>query len=168
MKITKQIMVEQEIDAQISEITLLSKEEYILAKEVIRPIRDWWWLRSPGYYQRPAAYGAYYGTFGRYHVDTDCGCVRPALRIRNLKSSNLKVNDKLQIAGYVWTVVIETADEIIALCDSSIGRTAFRKNWEAYDANNFEKSDVKKYLYKWAEQKGIIMPRKTSKNYYVI
>ena len=155
MKITRKITIEYETDVQISEITLLSKEEYILAKEIICPIKGWWWLRSPGSNQYYAAYVNYGGSLSSSSVYYDYCCVRPALRIRNLKSSNLKIKDKFQIAGYIWTVVIETTDEIVALCDDSIGVTAFHNDWKADDANDFEKSDIKKYLYKWAEQKGI-------------
>lgn len=155
MKITKQITIEKEIDVQISEITLLSKEEYSFAEEVIRPIDGWWWLRSPGYSQDNAALVRYAGSLSSTYVGNDSGCVRPALRIRNPKSSNLKVGDKLQVAGYVWTIVLGTADKFVALCDDSIGTIAFRYDWKADDANDFEKSDVKRYLNEWAEQKGI-------------
>ncbi len=45
----------------------------------------WWWLRSPGNYQLPAAYVKYDGSLSINYVYDDSGCVRPALWI-NLES----------------------------------------------------------------------------------
>ena len=45
----------------------------------------WWWLRSPGYYQNYAAYVCTGGSLDYRTVNSDSGCVRPALWI-NLES----------------------------------------------------------------------------------
>ncbi len=45
----------------------------------------WWWLRSPGINQYSAAYVSYDGALSLDYVNSDSGCVRPALWI-NLES----------------------------------------------------------------------------------
>lgn len=36
-----------------------------------------------------------------------------------------------------------------ALCDNIIGKCVFREDWKAKEANEYEASDVKKYVDKW-------------------
>ena len=151
MKIQKHIMTTQEQDIQINEITLLSKEEYLDAKENIPAIHKRWWLRSPGYYQYYAVYVRGVGSLSRSYVDIGSACVRPALKILNDKSSNLNIGDKFNMAGYTWTVILEGT----ALCDTVVGNTCFRKDWKSDDANKYDASDIKKWLESWAEEKGL-------------
>ena len=152
MKIQKHITVLEEQDIKIKELTLLSKKEYLDAKESVPPTKGWWWwLRSPGRDQHYAAYVINFGSLYYYNVIDVSGCVRPALRISNLESSNLQIGDKFDLVGCVWTVISEG----IALCDNSGGKTCFREDWEAGDANNYDASDIKKWLANWAEEHGI-------------
>lgn len=55
------------------------------------------------------------------------------------------------LAGYTWTVI---SDKYI-LCDRIVEKTPFRQDWEAPDANVYEKSDIKRWLENWAQEKGI-------------
>ena len=93
--------------------------------------------------------GSGYGS-GDY-VHSDGICVRPALRILNLASYNLHAKDTIRLAGKRWTVI---SDDLI-LCDEIVGNCAFRDDYEAPDANDYEKSDVKKWLENWAAENGI-------------
>ena len=141
---------------EIGEITLLSVEEFEAAQENIPVIPEYWWLRSPGSSNYSAACvcsdGAVYGS-GLY-VCSDgsvSGRVRPALRISNLASYNLHAKDTIRLARKTWTVISED----LVLCDESVGNCAFRDDYQAPDANVYEKSDVKKWLENWAAENGI-------------
>ena len=150
-KIYKQIVTEEERKIEIDEITLLSVEEYETYQNAIPKITLWWWLRSPGTYDVGTATDV--GTDGCMYnisVTSDDG-VRPALRIKNPESSNLKIRDKFRLAGYMWTII----GDGLALCDDVFGNCAFRKNWKAQDANIYEKSDIKKWLENWANKNEI-------------
>lgn len=156
MKVNKQIITTQKIDINIDQITLLSIEEYERYEENIPPVEDWWWLRSPGYNSDYAAVVSYDGSVNHYgyFVLNDCGAVRPVVILRlNLESSNLQISDKLYFAGCTWTMIAPN----MALCDNSVGQTYFRKDWKASNANNYEKSHIKKYLKTWAHDNGIII-----------
>lgn len=149
MIVKKQTVKEEDINVTFYGITLLSKEEFIEHIDLISNIDGWWWLRSPGYDQDFAAFVYYDGSlYDFYSVRDDSGCVRPVL-IGNLKSSNLEHGDKFKLAGHTWTVL----NDELALCDESVGTTCFRKDWQASDANNYDTSDIKKWLYNWAEEK---------------
>ena len=141
------------INIEISEITLLSIEEYEAAQKNIPVIPEWWWLRSPGGYDARAAgvsIGGSVDDFGNY-VNFNYFCVRPALRISNLACFNLHAKDTIRLAGKNWTVISED----LILCDESVGNCSFRKDYQAPDANVYEKSDVKKWLENWAAENGI-------------
>ena len=155
MNVEKIITTTEPIELEITEIALLSKEEYEKAKENIPMLPCWWWLRSPGGRSINAAYVDIDGWVydHGYYVDIDDYAVRPALKTRNLESTNLQIGDKVQLAGYTWTVI---SDGII-LCDEAVGNTCFRKDWKAPDANVYEASDIKKWLENWAKEKGIVV-----------
>ncbi len=143
----------ENIDLKIDEITLLSKEEHIKLKDVIPICRGCWWLRSPGDLDFTAAF--VYCANGRVNeyginVDVEFG-VRPALQIRNLSSPNLKIGDKVSLFGRQWTVISDS----LVLCDAVIGKTCFRKDYSAPDANDYEHSDIKQWLENWAAAQGI-------------
>ncbi|MBR6252749.1 MAG: hypothetical protein IKR04_02805 [Clostridia bacterium] len=145
-------IIKQEIDLDIAKITLLSEEEYEAAKNII-PVRDdRWWLRSPIEFFEPIAtyLVSKVGKLDSSYVPDIYG-VRPALKIRNLKSSGLIIEDKIELAWHAWTVI---SDEL-ALCDDIVGHTFFREDMKAEDANNYEKSDIKKWLENWAAENGI-------------
>lgn len=140
MKIVKITTVEQDCD--FSGLTLLSKEEYVKRKDRIKPIESWWWLSSPGgiSFRAASAYGGGNVNISGGTVNYSNNAVRPALRIRNLKS--LIVGDEFVFNDKRWTVISEK----YALCDEEFCRMAFRKDWRANDANDYEQSDIKRYL----------------------
>ena len=58
-----------------------------------------------------------------------------------------------ELAGHTWTVI---ADDLV-LCDDIVGYACFRKDHNAKDANDYEASDVKKWLENWAVENGIVI-----------
>jgi len=153
MKAYKQIITTEPIDIQISEVTLLSEEEYEYAKDIIPSINEWWWLRSPGYTQLTAASVHYGGSLSSSHVSSDRGCVRPALRFCNLEASNLRIEDKFELAGYKWTIISPE----LAICDDVVGQSWFQKDWRVEDANIYENSDIKRWLSNWVKERGLTL-----------
>ena len=146
MKIRRKVIQETEIE--ILDVILLSIEEYMENKDLIPLIDDWWWLRSPGDYQNFAAYINNDGDVNDCGSNVNRGgnAVRPALKIGNPESLN--PGEKFQCAGYLWTMLRGN----LALCDSSIGETAFSNK----DSNDYETSAVKRYVEKWAMQEEIL------------
>ena len=134
---------------KVSGITLLTKEEAKALPEELRVLGTGWWLRSPGNSQYYAAGVNYYGALYNYLVHFSPEGVRPAL---NLESSDLKIGDKIEMAGYKWTAISESK----VLCDTIVNRICFRENVNTPDANDYEKSDIKKWLEKWAKDKGVM------------
>ena len=136
---------------EITGATLLSKEEYEASKDNIPPFDNWWWLRSPSiydkYYNQAVCVDGDYGNLidsGENVALGEIG-VRPALCISNLSSSNLQIGDKFEFGDRNFTIISDK----YALCDESIGECVFRMDWTAEDANDYEASDVKKYIDDW-------------------
>ena len=145
MKIRRQIMQETEIE--ILGVTLLSIEEYMENKDLIPNIDVWWWLRLPGFYQYDAALVLEDGDVHDYGFDVhDLIAVRPAQKIGNPESLN--PGSKFECAGYTWTMLRGN----LALCDSSIGKTAFSNK----SSNDYETSAAKRYVERWAMEEGIL------------
>lgn len=146
MNVQKIITTSEPVEFNIDGITLLSTEEYEEYKDHIPLLRKFWWLRSPGhcgYFAAIVHYDGYVHYYGD-NVMLRTG-VRPALIY---KSSNLTIGDKIEFAGYKWTVL---SDKFI-LCDTLIGNRCFRENQEAEDANDYEKSDVKPFIEDWLKK----------------
>ena len=133
-------------------ITLLSKEEYAESKDLISPAYTRWWLRSPGIAKDCATSVTYDNSIdSTFLVDSVGNLVRPVL-ILNPEFSNLKPGDKITFKQCIWTVLRNN----LALCDQFIGRSPFRKDYKADDANNYEYSDVKQFVDKWAKKNYIL------------
>ena len=142
----------EEVKDCIKGITLLSTEEAenLLTKEqrkcTYNGERCCWWLRTPGSGQYCAAHIYGSGLVSCYGdcVNNDDVYVRPALILSTLKPSNLKsieelvVGEHFEFGGYTFTVISGK----YALCDEVIAEMAFREDYEAKDANVYEKSDV--------------------------
>lgn len=144
MKINKIIRRYAKVDVEILGITLLSKEEYSDSKKNIKPIENWWWLRSPSFYSSIMYNVGYFGDIDYNNVANPYGSVRPALIY---KSNDLSIGERIYLSGKDWTVV---SDKYI-LCDEEFCRMIFRKKWNANNANVYDASDVKKYLDDWFE-----------------
>ena len=139
------IMVLRNEEMTIDGITLLSIEEYNKYKENIPSSTGCWWLRSPGYNSDDRA--TVVNTDGSVDylgedVDYSIYRVRPVLKISN---HNLKVKNRLEFKNYLWTVISEN----LAICDTFIGRYCFRKNRVGENANDYNTSDIKKYIEDW-------------------
>ena len=142
----------ENIDLNIEEVTLLSEEEYVESKDNIPFWGERWWLRAPGNTQNNAVYvytdGSLYGTY----VNNQNVVVRPALIISNLKYCHLSVGNQFKVANRTWTVISNT----IALCDGSIGKQCFNLKIKEENSNNYETSDIKKYVDEWAAKESLI------------
>lgn len=150
----KHIVTTEPVELDIAEVTMLSSEEYLEAKAWIPPIYEYWWLRSLHINNDHMA-GVVAANGRLLGRDTDSSgsfSVRPALRIRNLASQHLKIGDVIELAGYTWTIISDDT----AICDVVVGKSCFREDWQAPDANAYDKSDVKKWLENWAKENDII------------
>lgn len=130
----------------IENATLLSVAEavnFLSADE--RKHNDCWWMRSSGCDPISAAYVSDSGSvhFLGARVD-DFFSVRPALRI-NIKNSNFKIGDIFIFGKKMFKIISDN----LAFCTDDIGKFCFRKNFDAEDANNYEKSDAKKIVDQW-------------------
>ena len=154
---TKTVTIEKIIDINIKEVTLLSLEEYEASKKRIASIGECiWWLRTPGINENDHSVMIVINT--QVHkpgafVDSEIIDVRPAIKFYDMQSSDLNIGESFQMAGYRWTVISKD----IALCDDVIGNAKFREGEYCENANNYEDSDVKKFLKKWASENGIIL-----------
>lgn len=138
------------VNLDITGVTLLSIEEAEELPFKFRKYTSRWWLRSPGYNSYYAAFVYSNGSvddFGDY-VDLDSNMVRPALQIKNLESSNLKIGDVFYFGGKPFEVISNN----LSFCLDCIGFYCFRRDCEASDANDYNKSDVKKYVDDWFNQ----------------
>lgn len=145
MKVDKIVTVKEDLD--IVGATLLSIEEAEKLPLELRRYNCWWLLRSPGcdsYYATFVDDDGSICDFGDL-VNYDLHSVRPALIITNIESSNLKIGDKFEFGGKPFQIISNK----LAFCLTDIGMCCFREDWQAKDANDYEKSDVKKYVDKW-------------------
>lgn len=145
MKVKKIFTTDRSIDFDAVGVTLLTVEEAKeLPQKIFTAVTITWWLRSPGNDENYVAC-----VFGKYGLIDACGHdvkeefgVRPALIF---KSSDLEIGDKFIAFNYEWTVI----DSNKALCNSIIGCSAFCNDWKTHTANDYEKSDIKKYIDRW-------------------
>ena len=130
----------------MDKIFLLSAEEYKKYEDKIPLIRDSWWLRSPGYDQFFAAfvYGNGPLNYGGDDVNNDAVAVRPALRIDNPQSGNLKIGDRFVEADFPWIVI----GDGLAIAEVPIA-------WRRFDAesNDYETSEIRQFLIAWYEER---------------
>lgn len=146
MKVKKIITATVNANIEIEEITLLSIEEYEKYLTNIKPLNTWWWLRSPGFYVCDDIYFNY----GAKFVNHPDGAVRPALRL-NPDSHHLQIGDVFEYENKRWTMIADS----LALCDEAFCNMAYRKDWQAKDANDYNASDVKMYLDNWIKYRKI-------------
>ena len=157
--IVKRIVKKAEIiDLVFSDITLLSADEYAKNVDYIPPLNESWWLRTP---RIGTVYVAQVDSCGHAFADHKMTygfdvsvplSVRPALVIHNIMDSNLNLGDEIVVAVTKWTIISED----LAIANRTIGDHRFRNDYKAPDANDYEKSDVKKYIKNWAKERGIV------------
>lgn len=146
MRVQRTITTIEDMELDIEGITLLSVEEAkALPVEIRKYTNNNWWLRSSGDDRKASlVIGPVGGVYSiGYLVSWQRG-VRPALRV-NLESSDLQIGDKLTIFNRSWTVISKK----LIFCDDIVGRSPFRKDWDASDSNDYEASDIKKWLEDW-------------------
>lgn len=145
----KVITIIQDEEIDIKGATLLASDKAEVLPLRLRKYHDRWWLHSPGFSQSFVACVFDDGSvrYGGGRVCNDFYCVRPILII-NLKSSNLKIGDVFVFGDKEFEIISDT----IAFCKSDIGEYYFRKAFSSEDANDYEASDVKKFVDKWFEE----------------
>lgn len=151
IKVNAKVVSRIETSVDIVGATLLTIEEEVEAlPNHLRPYTNWWWLRSPGYISRLATYAHLDGSVDDLgNLVHNCNAsVRPALQIANLKSTDLKVGDSIFFNDKEFEIISDT----LAFCKTDIGTHWFRKDWQAEDANDYEESDVKKFVDDWFER----------------
>lgn len=126
--------------------TLLTVEEAKRLPKSILKIDYPWWLRSPGNYANLAAYVYSYGSVSYYGYDVDdyVSGVRPALNI-HLESPIPLVGSRFVFGDKGFEIISESQ----ALCTGIVDECVFRKDRTADDANDYEASDVKKFVDAW-------------------
>ena len=134
-------------EIEITGATLLSIEEAEQLPIGLRKYDNWWWLRSPGYDFDLAALVYFDGSVGDGGdlVYRSYNTVRPALQISDINSSNLQIGDIFEFGDVFFKIISDK----LALCLTDIGTHCFRKDRQYPDANNYEKSDIKKYVDDW-------------------
>lgn len=130
-------------------IFLLSIDEYEKYENDIPIIKEWWWLRSPGDCQNHAALVLNIGSVyyrGDYVFDDENVVVRPALKISNLKSVNLKfVKDGyLVYCGITWKKI----GNDLYIAENPIACRRFD-----VISNDYESSEIRQFLRIWHEER---------------
>lgn len=127
---------------EVSEVLLLSEKEWNQARKIpgvpaVQP--RWWWLRSPGYFDKVVTYvggDGYVRIFG-LNVTREFG-VRPAFHIPLLPQTAYKPGDKVTVGAKTRCTVIE---KDVVLADSIICNHRFDD-----DSNVWIISELRKYI----------------------
>lgn len=132
---------------KVKGITLLSAEEYKEYRHKIKPVNDWWWLRSRGSCNYFATFvlGKTGDVYENGRVDLTFG-VRPALIVEC--DGGEWIGETFEFGGKTWTLISGN----LALADKLFCTRSFRKDWTAPDANIYDSSDVKEYLDFWLRE----------------
>lgn len=135
---------------EIAGATLLSIEDAEALPLRLREYNYWWWLRSPGDDSYSTASVYCDGSINYCGASCDyCGdAVRPALKIKNLESSNFEIGNIFIFGGKKFEIISKN----LAFCLEDIGRHCFQKDCWLTDANDYEESTVKKYIDEWFEK----------------
>lgn len=148
--VNKIISTTHKTEIEILGATLLSidEAENLLTKEDMC-YDCWWWLRSKGY---DSFYVSYVDGFGDVHDDADVddiyGCVRPVLKI-DITGTDFKIGDVFMFGDKKFKIISEN---IAWMYCSDIGVYQFRYDYCSVNANDYEKSDIKKFVDKWFER----------------
>ena len=132
-------------EQDIIEVSLLTKEEaQHIRKSFLSLKKHTWWLSTKGPDSNTVNYVYDDGTIEYGDVHYRRG-IRPVLRLKENLDEPCNVGDSFEFAGHWFTLV----NGNLALCDDCIGYETFRKEVDVIDANDFTKSDVKKYIEDW-------------------
>lgn len=151
VKVLKEIKTTKEECINIIGVTLLEKEDYLANKDIISFLGERWWTRTP----------ADFGDHTCVEVIEDPNysiagvnsfmAVRPALIVSSVNSRLVKKGDKYLLGGMSWTAIKRVDSNKLLLADESIGVKQFRAGVRAADADDYEKSKIKKWLEEWYE-----------------
>ena len=152
-------IIAREANLEITGATLLTVEEAEKLPMRLLFSSFTWWLRTPviskrnGWLTRNSYVAAVHNDgFISYEngdfVSANYYRVCPALKISNLEKSGLKIGDTFEFGRREFEIISDD----LALCLIGIADYAFRDDWRADDANDYEKSDVKKYIDEWFEK----------------
>lgn len=147
MLIEKIETIKTAMDINFTGARLLTKEEADRLPKRLKLYRNWWWTFNAADNDHHNGAWVVFGYRGYLHYDTvgNERAVRPALRI---ESKDLQIGDTFLFGGKEFEVIKEG----LAFCTTDIGESAFRTDWKAEDANQYEASDIKKYIDKWFEE----------------
>lgn len=123
-------------DPKETKITLLTIKQAKKLPRKVRTCGDWWWLRSPGYFQTRTAIVHDGGGIIRSgdYVDYDYNAVRPAFEIENL---NFEFGEKVHIGKLRCTVI----GKDLALADECVCNHYFDSK-----SNDWETSELKAFI----------------------
>lgn len=146
MEIIKLVKQYIPLDMDITDITLLSTDEYDRAQPYIPEIEQMWWLRSQGKYEGTVVAVREDGEldYMGFNVNSPYLAVRPALRF-TADPELFPIRTQFRFGLKWWTVI----DDGLALCNTCLDKMPFRKDLYAENANIYEASDVKKFLDRW-------------------
>lgn len=159
--VTRCIAKDAELD--ITGARLLTIAEAEALPERLRVSDYVWWLRTPipvddkewcWITRNYIAVVFEEGCISYHSCDIDFYSVRPALKISNLRSSDLKIGDIFEFGEHKFEII----SNHLAFCLDDLGSMAFMDDWRVQDACDYNKSDVKKYIDDWFE-----MSRRESK-----
>ena len=144
MKIKKEIKTFEPVELELAGATLLSEEEIsTLLSPTDRACGFYWWTRTPYF----ASIEWCVGRSGDANNDT-CSyafSLSPALTIKNLEGSGLKIGDFFEIGKYRFKVISEN---LAWLYRQSIGEYPYKKTPDG-EAPCYETSDAKKVVDEW-------------------
>ena len=111
-----------------------------------------YWLKNPGRYEYNTTAACVHGA-GEISEEgfliTAELRVRPVLYVSGLTEYDVIPYDELKLFNRVWIAIPENT----LLLKCSLGTYCFRKDYMVDDANEYEASDIKKYLDGWLEKK---------------
>jgi len=142
-------IIAREANLEIAEARLLTVEEAKKLPNRLRIYPRWWWLKTRGILSDSVTVVTKFGYINENGVDTafDKGAVRPALEISNLELSNLRIGDTFEFGYRRFEIISDNR----AFCLEDIGEGYFNHciEGELDDFNDYEKSDIKKYVDEW-------------------
>lgn len=160
MKALKKIITTEDIDLQLGWIELLTRKQYEDNKDIIPNVNTTWWLKTYGAGKCLGSVVFPNGDTSVLQSVRETYGVRPVLHIRHFESTGLERGDKIELAGYSWTIITEN----LALCDSIVGETAFQTKL-GYEgdqryfyrvlqeyANDYDHSEIKDWVLNWARE----------------
>ena len=143
MKVSKKIFVEEELN--INGATLLSVEEAEKLPDRLLKCRNFWWLRSSGKYLNFSACVTPLGMINYRGEEININfCVRPALILDNLESSNFDIGDIFIFGNKEFEIITKE----LAFCREDIEFHCFNEEKN----NDYESSEIKEYIDNWFEE----------------